>query len=103
MTRRFFVSSKSGLTLFREVSVFDHCEEEDVIDDMFHELASLESDVWSRGTVWASMPADRSISQSLSEYARYARLKGFNPAFDNRSLHLLKCGIAFQLAERYRH
>lgn len=102
MTKRFFVSSKSGLTLFREAEMASGtCEEEDIIDSMFNELASLDRDVWHRGMVWASMPANCAISQSISEYARYTRLKGFNPVFDPRSMHLLKCGIAFQLAERY--
>lgn len=103
MTRRLFVSARSGLTVFREVAVSDACEEEEIIDDMLHELASLDSNVWYRGTVWASMPANRTISQSLSEYERYARFKGFNPTFDARSMHLLKCGIAYQLAEKYLH
>lgn len=101
MTRRFFVSARSGLTVFREVAISDACDEEEIIDDMLNELSSLDGSVWHQGTVWASMPASCTLSQSINEYARYARFKGFNPAFDARSMHLLKCGIAFQLAEKY--
>lgn len=103
MTRRFFASTRSGLTVFREVNIADSCEEEYIIDEMHHELASIDRDIWHCGMVWAIMPANCALSQSVSEYARYTRLKGFNPVFDPRSMHLLKCGIAFQLAERYLH